>query len=239
MTQEREKYLVVMAGGHGSRMGSDLPKQFLSLGGRPILSLTIERFVRSVPGIKVVTVLPGDWFDYWKEWCLENNFHIPQIFASGGMTRFHSVKNALAKVPDGTLVAIHDGVRPLISPELVNNLFSRAENCPGVIPVTPVTDTLKVLHKETSPSGGTVLRETGGEEPDRSVIYGAQTPQIFWSELIKEAYNVPYETSFTDDASVARINGIPLTFVEGERYNLKITRREDLAVAEAVLGSNP
>lgn len=235
MAEEREKYLIVVAGGHGTRMGSDLPKQFLSLGGRPVLSVTIDRFIRAVPGLKVVTVLPEDWFDYWKDWCLVNNFHHPQIFARGGLTRFHSVRNALSKVPDGAIVAIHDGVRPLISQDLILTLFSRAEKCPGVIPVVPVTDTLKVLGREETASGETVLRELDGEVMDRSVAYGAQTPQVFWSELIRDAYSVPYDTAFTDDASIARVKKIPLTFVEGERYNLKITCREDLAVAEAIL----
>ncbi|MBQ6086734.1 MAG: 2-C-methyl-D-erythritol 4-phosphate cytidylyltransferase [Bacteroidales bacterium] len=235
MAEEREKYLIVVAGGHGTRMGSDLPKQFLSLGGKPVLSVTIDRFIRAVPGLKVVTVLPGDWFDYWKDWCLANNFHYPQIFAPGGVTRFHSVRNALSKVPDGAIAAIHDGVRPLISQDLIRSLFARAEKCPGVIPVVPVTDTLKVLGREETASGETVLREIEGEVMDRSVAYGAQTPQLFWSELIRDAYSVPYDTAFTDDASIARVKKIPLTFVEGERYNLKITCREDLAVAEAIL----
>lgn len=238
MVQDREKYLIVTAGGSGTRMGSALPKQFLTLRGKPILALTIERFLHAVPGLKVVTVLPSDRFEFWKDLCLSMNIHFPQIFARGGMTRFHSVKNALEKVPPGAIAAIHDGVRPLISDGLIHRLFEAAETCPGVIPVSPVTDTVKVLRRETSPSGETVLVEDDGAVLDRSVLYGAQTPQVFHSELIKEAYALPYDTSFTDDASVARRKGIPLTFVEGERYNLKITRPEDLAVAEAVLAAS-
>ena len=113
---ERKKYLVVMAAGHGSRMGSPLPKQFMTLGGRPVLQRTIERFVQACPDIKVVTVLPREYMPRWKNLCQENNFYYPQILVEGGITRFHSVRNALAKVPDGAIVAIQDGVRPLVTP---------------------------------------------------------------------------------------------------------------------------
>ena len=232
------KILIVMAAGSGSRMGSSTPKQFLDLGGKPILRRTIETFVSAVPGLKVVTVLPKEHLAFWKEYCLADDFTYPQLLVAGGITRFHSVRNALERVPDGAIVAIHDGVRPLISSELVRNMFSRMEDgrTRALIPVVPSVDTLKVLDKVADSYGGTRLVDSG-EDVDRSRIYGAQTPQMFLSQDIKEAYSQAYDTSFTDDASVARRKGIPLSFCEGERYNFKLTSPEDLALARMLISS--
>lgn len=227
---ERKKYLIVTAGGKGLRMGADKPKQFLELGGKPILRLTMERFLEAVPGLQLVTVLPEDHIAYWRQYCLKANFTCPQRLVAGGFTRFHSVKNALAFVPEGALVAIQDGVRPLLSVEKIREMFAAAEEVPALVPVMPVTDTLKVLEKDAAG----VLRATG-KALDRSRIYGAQTPQIFYSEQIKAAYTQGFDTLFTDDASVAQAYGIPLSFIEGERYNLKITTPEDLVLAKALL----
>ncbi len=226
---ERNKYVIVTAGGTGTRMGSQLPKQFLELEGIPILRRTLECFLRAVPDIHVITVLPEAHLSYWRQYCLRENFTCPQRLVRGGFTRFHSVRNALQYVPDGVLVAVHDGVRPLITPEKVQELFRAAEEAPAVIPVLPVTDTLKVLEKK-----GGVLVSTG-TQIDRSRIYGAQTPQVFQSEGLKAAYSRQYDPLFTDDASVAESYGIPLTFLEGERFNLKITTPEDLLFAKAIL----
>ena len=227
---ERKKYLIVTAGGKGLRMGADKPKQFLELGGKPILRLTLERFLEAVPDLQLITVLPEDHIAYWRQYCLKASFTCPQRLVAGGFTRFHSVKNALSHVPDGALVAIQDGVRPLLSVEKIRELFAAAQEVPALVPVMPVTDTLKVLEK--GPDG--VLHATG-EALDRSRIYGAQTPQIFYSEQIKAAYAQGFNTLFTDDASVAQAYGIPLSFMEGERYNLKITTPEDLVLARALL----
>ena len=168
---ERNKYVIVTAGGTGTRMGSQLPKQFLELEGIPILRRTLECFLRAVPDIHVITVLPEAHLSYWRQYCLRENFTCPQRLVRGGFTRFHSVRNALQYVPDGVLVAVHDGVRPLITPEKVQELFRAAEEAPAVIPVLPVTDTLKVVEKK-----GGVLVPTG-TQIDRSRIYGAQTPR--------------------------------------------------------------
>lgn len=226
-----QNYLIVTAGGTGTRMGAAVPKQFLELGGKPILRLTLEKFEEAVPGIHILTVLPQDHIPYWREYCQRSNFNCPQRLVKGGFTRFHSVKNALEFVPDGAIVAIQDGVRPLISVEKIRELFAAARKARAVIPVLPVTDTLKVLEKQADGS----LRATG-EPIDRSRIWGAQTPQIFHSTDIKAAYSQGYDTLFTDDASVAEKYKIPLTFLEGERFNLKITTPEDLVLAEAILG---
>lgn len=226
---ERKKYLVVTAGGMGVRMGGDKPKQFLELGEKPILRLTIERFLEAVPDLHVITVLPEDYIGYWRQYCTRDNFLCPQRLVAGGFTRFHSVRNALAQVPDGALVAVQDGVRPLLSVGRIRSLFAAAESVPALIPVLPVTDTLKVLDKAAD---GSLVQ---AHEPlDRSRIYGAQTPQIFYSELLKQAYTQGYSTLFTDDASVASAYGIPLTFAEGERYNIKITTPSDLDMARAL-----
>lgn len=218
-----------MAAGSGSRMGAELPKQFLELEGKSILQRTIEAFLEAVPGVKVVTVLPEDYVGYWKDLCLEKNFICPQLLVKGGFTRFHSVRNALAKVPDGALVAIHDGVRPLVTPQFLRELFEQAENADGVIPVLSCIDTMKVLEKTSLG-----LRSVPGASADRSVLYGAQTPQIFRSELLKEAYGQPFDERFTDDASVMEKYGKSLSYVTGERLNIKITTQEDLALARAI-----
>ncbi len=139
----KEKYLIVPAGGSGQRMGAAVPKQFLFLGGKPILRLTIERFLNADPDIHVITVLPRESVRYWKDYCLSENLIFSQKIVTGGFTRFHSVKNGLEKVPDGALVAVHDGVRPLVSVKLVRELFAAAEQFPAVIPALPSFDTLK------------------------------------------------------------------------------------------------
>ena len=220
----RKIYGIFVAGGSGTRMGTDTPKQFLLLDGRPILQHAIERFLDAEPDMKIITVLPRTHFQTWKDLCDIHSFHCPQTLVAGGLTRFHSVRNALRKVPDGAIVSIHDGVRPLVSPELVRKMLDRmeSEDCRALLPVVPVTDTLR----STDPAVA---------DPDRSRVVAVQTPQMFRSEDIKAAYTQAYELSFTDDASVADRYGIPLAFEEGERFNLKITTPEDLVLAEAIL----
>ena len=191
-----------MAAGSGTRMGGEQPKQFIDLGGKAVLQMTIEKFLQACPGIKVVTVLPEAHIEYWRNYCLERNFSCPQTLVKGGITRFHSVQNALAKVPNGALVAVHDGVRLLVTAEFIREMFDKAEELPALIPVLPCVDTMKVLHRK-----GEELITAQGQTVDRSVLYGAQTPQIFHSEIIKEAYKQAYDTSFTDDASVVLKNG--------------------------------
>ena len=227
---ERKKYVIIMAAGSGTRMGAGRPKQFLELEGKAILQKTMEVFLNACPGISVITVLPQDFIGYWREYCLENNFVCPQILVPGGITRFHSVRNALDRVPEGVLVAVHDGVRPLLSEGLVRDMFEKAEGVPALIPVTPCVDTMKVLENKDGE-----LVAVPGAKADRSVLYGAQTPQIFHSEILKEAYAMPYDTSFTDDASVVEKYGKSLSYVVGERLNIKITTQDDLLLARAIL----
>lgn len=219
---DRKIYGIFVAGGSGTRMGGDIPKQFLNLGGKAILQRTVERFLEAVPDMQVIVVLPQQHFSTWKDICIRGSLYRPQTLVSGGMTRFHSVRNALEKVPDGAIVSIHDGVRPLISKELIREMTDRMQSVPAMIPVVPVVDTLR-------------SKDPSCPSPDRSSLVAVQTPQMFWSELIKDAYTQAYDLSFTDDASVAERKDIPLTLIDGERYNIKITTPEDLRLAEAVI----
>ena len=186
---DNKNYVIIMAAGHVTRMGSKLPKQFMSLGGKAILQRTIMKFADACPGIKIITVLPpdGEYEKWWKDYCIRVNFSCSQIIVRGGITRFHSVKAALAKVPDGAIVAIHDGVRPMLTREMIRTMFGSIDtdpDCHALIPVLPSIDTLKKLTRD---SGGNLV--SSGEGVDRSKIFGAQTPQIFRSEEIKAAYS--------------------------------------------------
>lgn len=215
-------YGIFVAGGSGTRMGGTTPKQFLLLNGVPVLQRTMEVFKEAIPDMVLITVLPKAHFQLWKDLCLEYSFDCPHILAAGGITRFHSVKNALEHVPDGAVVMIHDGVRPLVSGALVKKMASMMDDCQALIPVIPVVDTLR--------------SKTAGEPaPDRSAIVAVQTPQVFQSECIKDAYDQAFDTSFTDDASVAERKNIPISMTDGEKFNLKITTPDDLLMAEAIL----
>lgn len=221
----RAVYAVFVAGGSGTRMGGDVPKQFLDLGGIPILQRSVERFLDAAPDSRVIVVLPERHLDQWQELCLQHAVSFPQTIVHGGMTRFHSVQNALGKVPDGAIVSIHDGVRPLFTPGLVRAMLDRMQ-LPGgpqaLIPVVPVTDTLRST-------------DSSLPAPDRSRLVAVQTPQMFLSEVLKRAYRQPYDTAFTDDASVAERAGARIELFPGEKYNLKITTPEDLALARLLI----
>lgn len=224
-----------MAAGSGTRMGAEMPKQFIELEGKAILQRTIEVFKDAYPDISVVTVLPEQHIEYWKDYCYRKSFVCPQILVKGGITRFHSVKNALKKVPDGAVVAVHDGVRPFVSVDLVRRLFDETESAVSAIPVLPCVDTMKVLSKTTDNQGREVLAAVPGASVDRSVLFGAQTPQVFHSEVLKQAYEQAFDTAFTDDASVVEKYGKNLSYLIGERFNIKITTRDDLIIAGAVM----
>lgn len=224
---ERKKYVIFTAGGSGTRMKSAEPKQFLLLDGLPVLHRSILAFVDACPDVKVVTVLPREHISLWEDLCTKYPLDVPQRIVEGGITRFHSVKNALAKVPDGVVVAVHDGVRPLVSGALIKEMFSQMRSCRALIPVLPVTDTLKSLIRN---SDGRIVA-TGDPDPDRSRVFGAQTPQMFLSEELRAAYELPYDLSYTDDASVAARYGIPLSYIDGERNNIKLTTPEDMELA--------
>lgn len=219
-------FAIITAGGSGTRMGSALPKQFLEIEGKPILLHTLELF-RRIPGIEILLVLPQNQKEYWKELCLQQKTTIKHRIVSGGVTRFHSVKNALEHVPDGAIVAVHDGVRPFVPEALMKRLLNfdfEAEGCNGLIPVMPVVESMRMLDSE------------GGSTPvERSRYCFVQTPQIFTSTELKRAYKQAYTPSFTDDATVMQSAGYRVKSCKGSRINIKITTPEDLAVCKLLL----
>ena len=206
-------------------MGSDIPKQFLPIGGKPVLMRTIERFHAYSKDLQIILVLPEAQQDYWKELCKEYHFEVKYLLANGGQTRFHSVQNGLALVPDDAqgVVGVHDGVRPFPSIEVIRRCYETARTAKAVIPVIPVVETVRHLEGE-----GSVTVPRG----DYRLV---QTPQTFDIQLLKAANRQPYNDGFTDDASVVESCGHTITLVEGNRENIKITTPYDIVVAEAII----
>ncbi len=219
-------YVIIVAGGKGLRMGSDIPKQFLPIGGKPVLMRTIERFHSYSEELRIILVLPEAQQDYWQQLCREYDFNIDYQLANGGETRFHSVQHGLALIADDEegVVGVHDGVRPFPSLEVIHNCFETARRAKAVIPVTPVVETLR--HAESGKDSVTV---------PRNEYLLVQTPQTFDIQLLKAANRQPYCDGFTDDASVVESYGHSITLVEGNRENIKITTPFDIRVAEAIL----
>ena len=215
-------YIIIVAGGKGLRMGSDIPKQFLPIGGKPVLMRTLERFRAYSADLQIILVLPEAQQDYWKELCQKYDFQVKYQIANGGQTRFHSVQNGLALVPDDAegVVGVHDGVRPFPSIEVIRNCFETARTAKAVIPVIPVVETVRHLEGE-----GSVTVPRG----DYRLV---QTPQTFDIQLLKAANRQPYNDGFTDDASVVESYGHQITLVEGNRENIKITTPFDLQLGE-------
>jgi len=220
------KYAIIVAGGKGERMGGETPKQFLELNGQPILMHTIKKFKQTLPEIKIILALPGNQFDYWEELCYKYEFvTTPHQIVKGGETRFHSVQNALALVREKSIVAIHDGVRPLVNTQTIQTCFTEAEKLGNAIPVIDVVDSLRFVSK---------ANKTNKAIP-RSCYKSVQTPQCFQSDIILKAYKQDYNSAFTDDASVVEQMGEEIHLVEGNRENIKITSIEDLKIATALL----
>ena len=218
-------YVIIVAGGKGLRMGSDIPKQFLPIGGKPVLMRTLERFRAYDEALQIILVLPEAQQDYWRGLCEQYHFEVEYQLANGGQTRFHSVQNGLALVPDDAegVVGVHDGVRPVPSIEVIRNCYETAREKKAVIPVIPVVETVRHLEGEQSV---TVPRG------DYRLV---QTPQTFDIQLLKAANRQPYNDGFTDDASVVESYGHEITLVEGNRENIKITTPYDIIVAEAII----
>lgn len=216
---------IIVAGGSGTRFGAQLPKQFLELGGKPILMRTIEAF--GVSGsFDVIVTLPEGQIELWHDLCGRYGFAVPHRVVPGGETRWHSVKNAIDSVgdiADVDIIAVHDGVRPLASPALIDRILESARQDGAAIPVVMLNDSVRQVVGETSHS------------LDRSTLRAVQTPQAFDAQLLLEAYTQPFDPTFTDDASVVERLGHSVTLVEGEAANLKITRPMDLALAEYLL----
>lgn len=227
------KYVLIVAGGKGLRMGGDLPKQFIPLEGKPILMHTLEAFHRWDNAAELLLVLPEDHQPYWNMLCREIGCKAPHRIANGGETRFHSVRNGLqflseeignaSRRNEKVLIAVHDGVRPFVSPEVICACFDEAEKSGAAIPVMPMIDSLR----ETD--------ENGSHPVDRSRYVAVQTPQVFRSDILLEAYEQPFTSLFTDDASVVEAAGVPVRLVTGNRENIKITTPFDLLIAQGLL----
>lgn len=231
-------YVIIVAGGKGLRMGSDIPKQFLPIGGKPVLMRTLERFREYSADLQIILVLPEAQQAYWHQLCEEYHFDVKYTLANGGQTRFHSVQNGLAKVPDDAegVVGVHDGVRPFPSVEVIKNCFETARTAKAVIPVIPVVETVRELMgtgtmSSAQDSGVTVSSVTVPRDKYRLV----QTPQTFDIQLLKAANRQPYNDGFTDDASVVESYGHAITLVEGNRENIKITTPYDMKIAEVLI----
>ena len=212
-------------------MGSDIPKQFLPIGGKPVLMRTLERFRAYSSALQIILVLPEAQQDYWRKLCEEYQFDVEYQLANGGQTRFHSVQNGLALVPDDAegVVGVHDGVRPFPSIEVIRNCYETARTAKAVIPVIPVVETVRQLFS----NGQQDLRTSKTVPRDEYRL--VQTPQTFDIQLLKAANRQPYNDGFTDDASVVESYGHAITLVEGNRENIKITTPYDLKIAEILI----
>ena len=222
-------YAIIVAGGKGLRMGGEVPKQFLPVGGKPVLMHTIEAFRKALDDVHIVLVLPAEQHDYWLGLCMEYKFHSPELIANGGETRFHSVKNGLALLPDDAdaVVGVHDGVRPFVSAETIKRCYAAAAEGKAVVPVVPVVETVRQI----LPDGSSVTRP-------RDAYRLVQTPQTFPLALLRQAYQQPYSESFTDDASVVEALGREIVMIEGNRENIKLTTPADLRFAEFITKNN-
>ena len=218
---------IIVAGGSGTRFGAQLPKQFLELGGKPILMRTIEAFEENRDGsFDVIVTLPADQMALWHELCEKHAFDVLHHVVAGGETRWHSVKNALdsiGDIADVDVIAVHDGVRPLVTTDLIGRVLEAARRDGAAIPVVSLNDSVRQV------IGGI------SHALDRATLRAVQTPQAFDARVLVDAYSQPYQPIFTDDASVVEQLDRSVTLVEGDPYNLKITRPMDLALAEYIL----
>lgn len=218
-------YAIIVAGGKGLRMGGDVPKQFQLVGGRPVLMHTLQQFRNAMADLQIILVLPREQQDYWRERCRQYEFGVEHRVADGGQTRFHSVKNGLALIPDGEegIVGVHDGVRPFASADLIRRCYAAAVEAEAVVPAVPVVESLR--HEER----GAI---------DRKGYRLVQTPQTFSIPLLKAAYRQAYREAFTDDASVVEAYGHRVAMIDGIRENIKLTTPFDMVVAEALLAES-
>lgn len=218
-----QKYIIIVAGGTGTRMNNAVPKQFIELKGKPVLMHTLEKFFNAIPEIKIILVLADQLNDEWGILCKKYNFTIPLTLTNGGETRYQSVKNGLALVPENCIVGVHDAARPLITEQLIINLFETAKQKGNACPAIPVTETIREVI------------DGNNRSVDRTNYFIIQTPQCFHSSLLKKAFLKPYQSTFTDDASVLEAMGEKINLIEGDRENIKITTSQDLIIAEALL----
>ncbi len=218
-----KRYAVIVAGGSGSRMKSEVPKQFIEIGGKPVLMHTIDTFKKFDPAIQIILVLPESQIKYWSLLCKKFSFNTPHEVVIGGETRFHSVSNGLKMVTEPGVVGVHDGVRPFVSQKTLFNCYNTAGHTGNAVPVVDAFESVRQTEGK------------GNHAVDRTTIKLVQTPQVFQSEQILKAYQTEFHSLFTDDASVAEAAGHSITLVEGNRENIKITTPFDLNIAEAII----
>jgi 2-C-methyl-D-erythritol 4-phosphate cytidylyltransferase len=220
-----EKYVIIVAGGKGIRMGWDIPKQFMLLNGRPVLMHTIAAFCDYDPLMRIVLVLPEEHIIYWSQLCADFRFDISYQMVTGGNARFHSVRRGLEKVERGALVGVHDGVRPLVNRQLIADVYETAASHQGAYPVISLIDSIREMQNEEE-----------SHTVDRSKYRLVQTPQVFRSDILIDAYKQEYKDDFTDDVSVVEAaQTIRPVMVEGSRENIKITTPIDLMIAETLI----
>lgn len=218
-----KRFAIIVAGGKGVRMGTELPKQFLELDGMPVVMRSIEAFARFDAGMKIFVVLPQEHFNTWGKLCIKYHFKIPHQIVPGGDTRYDSVSHAVEMVQGEGLIAVHDGVRPLVSIDLIQRCFDMAEKMGSAVPASEIVESIRQR------------TDHGTKSVNRNDFFTVQTPQIFNSIVLKMAYRKAQPDNYTDDASLVDSFGIAVNIIEGERRNIKITNPVDLKVAEWIL----
>ncbi|MDR0333968.1 MAG: 2-C-methyl-D-erythritol 4-phosphate cytidylyltransferase [Dysgonamonadaceae bacterium] len=224
MIPEKKYSVIIVAGGKGVRAGGDIPKQFQLLGEKPMLMYTIQAFYDYDYRVKIILVLPDGFDGYWKGLCEKHQFNVPHKIIMGGATRFQSVKNGLVEVSDDEIVAVHDGARPFVTSQLIARCFDIAftKQC-GVVPVIDEVNSVRFVTQR----GSTIA--------DRQSLKIVQTPQVFPASALKKAYETDFDSSFTDDASVAEKDGVKIELLSGEETNIKITTPFDLFIGKQYL----
>lgn len=218
-------YAIIVAGGSGSRMQSEIPKQFMLLNGKPLMMHTIEAFYHSDVKPEIIVVINDTYHGYWNELCLKYTFSIPHKLVNSGIERFYSVKNGIESIPDEGIISIHDAVRPLVSNELICKTYREAEETGCSVAAVKSKDSIRRQQGDTTIS------------INRDEIFLVQTPQVFNSTILRRAYQQDYKPEFTDDASVVERSGISIRLTEGDIKNIKITFQEDIQMAEYFMNS--
>ena len=218
-----QRSTIIVAGGSGKRMGGSIPKQFMLVKGKPLLCWTIEAFRAFDPAMPIIVVLPEAQITIWKALCIGHAFLIEHQVVTGGEERSHSTRNGLAAITGDGLVAVHDGVRPLVSKELIARCFTAAEEHGAAIPVVPISSSVRQVEGKSS------------KAIDRSTLRAVQTPQCFRTELLRRAFAEPFDAAFTDEATLVEHLGAAIHLVPGEENNLKVTTSVDLRFTELML----
>lgn len=218
--------MLIVAGGKGTRVNSEVPKQFIELNHRPVLMHTIESLLNNYQIDQIVLVLPSRFVGYWEELCKKHHFNMALKISEGGPKRYHSVKRGLSLIPNNVLVAIHDSVRPFVSRQLLKNGFEIAARKGNAVPVVAINESIREISGSLNKAA------------NRNQFKVVQTPQFFQASLIKKAYQRPFNDRFTDDATILESSGQQIYLFDGEPSNIKITTPEDLILAESLLAKN-